>query len=185
MQIHRSRLRVHHRHGQQRSLSQTQIVHSSAKNTSVRGNTVIVEISPTKPLFLFNFFVLPYPRFWRLVWIESIDAFSVAMKVCALLLLKEVWAICDNMSNLIRYYLQKEAFAANRTHFHKFLIRSKQTGTPGGERKTKKAVILPILGLLFLSLMTPAVHAYATKMYVTPSTVTVGKIGKIFTVNVA
>jgi len=89
------------------------------------------------------------------------------------------------MSNLIFYYLQKEAFAANRTHFHKFLIRSKQIGTLGGERKTKKAVILPILGLLFLSLMAPAVHAYATKMYVAPSTVTVGKIGKIFTVNVA
>jgi hypothetical protein len=52
-----------------------------------------METSPAKPFFLFNFFVLLYPRFWRLVWIESIDAFSVAMKARALLLLEEVWAI--------------------------------------------------------------------------------------------
>ncbi len=49
----------------------------------------------------------------------------------------------------------------------------------------KKTAILFIVAMLSLGFVTSAAHAYATKMYVDPSTVTVGKIGRIFTVNVA
>ncbi len=48
----------------------------------------------------------------------------------------------------------------------------------------KRIMTLFALSLLFVGLLASTVYAYTTKMSVTPSTFTVGKIGKIFKINV-
>jgi len=59
------------------------------------------------------------------------------------------------------------------------------TKQPRGGKEMKKTVTFIIIAMLSLGFVTSTVHAYATKMYVTPATVIAGKIGKIFTVSVA
>lgn len=77
-----------------------------------------------------------------------------------------------------------------RTFNHKALIHTiiKLIFLPLEKReereKMKRIVTVLAASLLIVGLLTSAVHAYTTKMSVTPSTLAVGKVGKIFKINV-